>query len=46
MTVKDRRVHGKTHSDCFLGSEAVYVVAEHISSFKHLVGGSVGVCEI
>ncbi|XP_029009777.1 DEP domain-containing protein 7-like isoform X2 [Betta splendens] len=38
VTVKDRRVHLKTYSDCFLGSEAVDVVTEHINTFKHLVG--------
>nr|XP_033491433.1 DEP domain-containing protein 7-like [Epinephelus lanceolatus] len=31
VTVKRRRVHLKSHGDCFLGSEAVDVVAEHIS---------------
>lgn len=34
MTVKRRRVHLKSHSDCFLGSEAVDVLAEHISCIK------------
>ncbi|XP_037623814.1 DEP domain-containing protein 7-like isoform X1 [Sebastes umbrosus] len=29
VTVKRRRVHLKSHSDCFLGSEAVDVVTEH-----------------
>ncbi|KAK7891981.1 hypothetical protein WMY93_023944 [Mugilogobius chulae] len=30
VTIKRRRVHMKSHSDCFLGSEAVDVVAEHL----------------
>ncbi|XP_072291079.1 DEP domain-containing protein 7-like [Eucyclogobius newberryi] len=30
VTVKRRRVHMKSHSDCFLGSEAVDVLAEHL----------------
>ncbi|XP_033823672.1 DEP domain-containing protein 7-like [Periophthalmus magnuspinnatus] len=30
VTIKKRRVHMKSHSDCFLGSEAVDVVAEHL----------------
>ncbi|XP_042266912.1 DEP domain-containing protein 7-like [Thunnus maccoyii] len=34
VTVKRRRVHLKSHSDCFLGSEAVDVVAEHINHVK------------
>ncbi|XP_056273369.1 DEP domain-containing protein 7-like [Pseudoliparis swirei] len=34
VTVKRRRVHLKSHSDCFLGSEAVDVLAEHISCIK------------
>lgn len=38
VTVKRRRVHLKTHSDCFLGSEAVDVVAEHINCVKGLEG--------
>ncbi|XP_029992513.1 DEP domain-containing protein 7-like [Sphaeramia orbicularis] len=36
VTVKRRRVHIKSHSDCFLGSEAVDVVAEHINQIKGL----------
>lgn len=31
VTIKKRRVHIKAHSDCFLGSEAVDVAAEHLS---------------
>lgn len=38
VTVKRRRVHLKSHSDCFLGSEAVDVVAEHISQVKGFEG--------
>lgn len=34
VTVKRRRVHIKAHSDCFLGSEAVDVVAEHLKLSK------------
>lgn len=30
VTIKKRRVHIKAHNDCFLGSEAVDVVAEHL----------------
>ncbi|XP_070763986.1 DEP domain-containing protein 7-like [Enoplosus armatus] len=41
VTVKRRRVHLKSHSDCFLGSEAVDVVAEHINRVKGLEGASV-----
>lgn len=40
VTVKRRRVHLRAHSDCFLGSEAVDVVAEHLNSVK----GFEGVC--
>ncbi|CAK6973252.1 DEP domain-containing protein 7-like [Scomber scombrus] len=40
VTVKRRRVHLKSHSDCFLGSEAVDVVAEHISQVKGLEGAA------
>lgn len=45
MTVKRRRVHLKTHGDCFLGSEAVDVVAEHFKSVKGLEGVCVLVYE-
>ncbi|XP_054476658.1 DEP domain-containing protein 7-like [Anoplopoma fimbria] len=41
VTVKRRRVHLKSHSDCFLGSEAVDVVAEHISCAKVFVWANV-----
>ncbi|XP_026220612.1 DEP domain-containing protein 7-like isoform X2 [Anabas testudineus] len=41
VTVKRRRVHLKTHSDCFLGSEAVDVLAEHVNRVKGLEGASV-----
>ncbi|XP_029289993.1 DEP domain-containing protein 7-like [Cottoperca gobio] len=41
VTVKRRRVHLKSHSDCFLGSEAVDVVAEYISCGKLFVGADV-----
>ncbi|XP_076589855.1 DEP domain-containing protein 7-like [Chaetodon auriga] len=41
VTVKCRRVHLKSHSDCFLGSEAVDVVAEHINRVKGSEGASV-----
>uniref|UniRef100_A0A8C6UT56 DEP domain-containing protein 7 n=1 Tax=Neogobius melanostomus TaxID=47308 RepID=A0A8C6UT56_9GOBI len=34
VTIKTRRVHIKAHSDCFLGSEAVDVVAEHLKLSK------------
>lgn len=40
VTVKHRRVHLRSHSDCFLGSEAVDVVAQHINCVK----GSEGRC--
>ncbi|XP_071362266.1 DEP domain-containing protein 7-like isoform X5 [Trachinotus anak] len=38
VTVKRRRVHLKSHSDCFLGSEAVDVVAQHINHVMDLEG--------
>lgn len=38
VTVKRRRVHLKSHSDCFLGSEAADVVAGHIHGVKGLEG--------
>ncbi|XP_051238039.1 DEP domain-containing protein 7-like isoform X1 [Dicentrarchus labrax] len=41
VKVKRRRVHLKSHSDCFLGSEAVDVVAEHINHVKGFEGASV-----
>ncbi|KAG7523393.1 DEP domain-containing protein 7-like [Solea senegalensis] len=41
VTVKRRRVHLKSHSDCFLGSEAVDVVTEHINNVKGFEGASV-----
>ncbi|XP_068459732.1 DEP domain-containing protein 7-like [Clinocottus analis] len=41
VKVKRRRVHLKSHSDCFLGSEAVDVVAEHISCVKAFEGANV-----
>lgn len=40
MTVKRRLVHLKSHSDCFLGSEAVDVVEEHMANAKGLEGES------
>ncbi|XP_044049418.1 DEP domain-containing protein 7-like isoform X2 [Siniperca chuatsi] len=41
VRVKRRRVHLKSHSDCFLGSEAVDVVAEHIHCVKGFEGANV-----
>uniref|UniRef100_A0A3B4A7P0 DEP domain-containing protein 7 n=1 Tax=Periophthalmus magnuspinnatus TaxID=409849 RepID=A0A3B4A7P0_9GOBI len=41
VTIKKRRVHMKSHSDCFLGSEAVDVVAEHLKLSMKLAGFSV-----
>ncbi|KAL3062025.1 hypothetical protein OYC64_010031 [Pagothenia borchgrevinki] len=41
VTVKRRRVHLKSHSDCFLGSEAVDVLTEHISCGKAFEGADV-----
>ena len=38
VKVKRRRVHMKSHGDCFLGSEAVDVVADHLSHVKGLEG--------
>lgn len=38
VRVKCRRVHLKFHSDCFLGSEAVDVLTEHIIHVKGLEG--------
>lgn len=34
VPIKRRRVHVKAHSDCFLGSEAVDVVAKHLKLTK------------
>uniref|UniRef100_A0A3Q1EUX5 DEP domain-containing protein 7 n=1 Tax=Acanthochromis polyacanthus TaxID=80966 RepID=A0A3Q1EUX5_9TELE len=36
VTVKRRRVHLKSHSDCFVGSEAVDVLMDHIGHMKGL----------
>ncbi|XP_059191428.1 DEP domain-containing protein 7-like [Centropristis striata] len=41
VTVKRRRVGFRSHSDCFLGSEAVDVLAAHISCHKDFQGASV-----
>ncbi|KAF0040935.1 hypothetical protein F2P81_006833 [Scophthalmus maximus] len=41
VTVKRRRVHLRAHGDCFLGSEAVDVVTEHVNHAKDLEGASV-----
>ncbi|TMS05593.1 DEP domain-containing protein 7 [Larimichthys crocea] len=41
VTVKRRRVHLKSHGDCFLGSEAADVVAEHINHVKGFEGAIV-----
>ncbi|KAK5902782.1 hypothetical protein CesoFtcFv8_008007 [Champsocephalus esox] len=41
VTVTRRRVHLKSHSDCFLGSEAVDVLTEHISCGKAFEGADV-----
>ncbi|KAM4574025.1 DEP domain-containing protein 7-like isoform 2-T2 [Odontesthes bonariensis] len=41
VTVKRRLVHLKSHSDCFLGSEAVDVVTEHITHARGFEGASV-----
>ncbi|XP_034031435.1 DEP domain-containing protein 7-like [Thalassophryne amazonica] len=41
VTVKRRRVHLKSHSDCFLGSEAVDVVTDHIIHLKGFEGADV-----
>nr|XP_046250481.1 DEP domain-containing protein 7-like [Scatophagus argus] len=41
VTVKHRRVHLKSHSDCFLGSEAVDVVTEHIRTVRGFESASV-----
>ncbi|CAL8263389.1 unnamed protein product [Merluccius merluccius] len=39
--VKRRRVHFKSHGDCFLGSDAVDVVADHLSHVRGLQGATV-----
>ncbi|XP_075898762.1 DEP domain-containing protein 7-like [Nelusetta ayraudi] len=41
VTAKRRRVHLKTHNDCFLGSEAVDVGAEHLRGVKYMEGATV-----
>ncbi|TKS72994.1 DEP domain-containing protein 7 [Collichthys lucidus] len=41
VTVKRRRFHLKSHGDCFLGSEAADVVAEHINRVKGFEGAIV-----
>ncbi|KAM3870242.1 DEP domain-containing protein 7-like [Diretmus argenteus] len=41
VKVKCRRVNLKAHSDCFLGSEAVDVVADHIARTKGFEGANV-----
>ncbi|XP_069571304.1 DEP domain-containing protein 7-like [Brachyistius frenatus] len=41
VTVRCRRVHLKSHDDCFLGSEAVDVVMQHISRDKAFEGADV-----
>uniref|UniRef100_UPI003AAD16A1 DEP domain-containing protein 7-like n=1 Tax=Centroberyx gerrardi TaxID=166262 RepID=UPI003AAD16A1 len=41
VKVKRRRVHLKSHGDCFLGSEAVDVVADHITHVKGFEGANV-----
>ncbi|XP_039987918.1 DEP domain-containing protein 7-like isoform X2 [Xiphias gladius] len=38
VTVKRRRVHLKSHSDCFLGSEAVDVATDYINHVKGVEG--------
>ncbi|KAM9364951.1 DEP domain-containing protein 7-like [Pholidichthys leucotaenia] len=40
VTVKRRRIHFKSHSGCFLGSEAVDVLAEYIPHVKGLEGAN------
>lgn len=42
VTVKRRWVNLKSHNDCFLGSQAVDVVAEHVNGVKGLEGRSHG----
>ncbi|XP_038562129.1 DEP domain-containing protein 7-like [Micropterus salmoides] len=41
VTVKRRRVHLKSHNDCFLGSEAADVLAEHINRVRGIEGATV-----
>nr|XP_020512007.1 DEP domain-containing protein 7-like isoform X1 [Labrus bergylta] len=41
VTVKRQRVHFKSHSDCFLGSEAADAVEEHIHNVKGFQGACV-----
>ncbi|XP_019960902.2 DEP domain-containing protein 7-like [Paralichthys olivaceus] len=41
VTVKRRRVHLKSHGDCFLGSEAVDVVTEHLNHIQSFEGADV-----
>ncbi|XP_013867627.1 DEP domain-containing protein 7 isoform X2 [Austrofundulus limnaeus] len=41
VTVKRRLVHLKSHNECFLGSEAADVVAEHLANARGLEGASV-----
>ncbi|CAL8358498.1 unnamed protein product [Lota lota] len=41
VEVKRRRVLIKSHGDCFLGSDAVDVVADHLSHVKGLEGATV-----
>ncbi|XP_035011792.2 DEP domain-containing protein 7 [Hippoglossus stenolepis] len=41
VTVKRRRVHLKSHSDCFLGSEAVDVVTGHLKNIQGFEGADV-----
>ncbi|CAB1455241.1 unnamed protein product [Pleuronectes platessa] len=41
VTVKRRRLHLKSHSDCFLGSEAVDVVTEHLQNIQGFDGADV-----
>ncbi|XP_030222894.1 DEP domain-containing protein 7 isoform X1 [Gadus morhua] len=41
VKVKRRRVYIKSHGDCFLGSDAVDVVADHLSHIKGLEGATV-----
>lgn len=44
LKLKRRRVHFKTHCDCFAGSEAVDVVEEHINTVKAFEGVCERVC--
>ncbi|MEQ2231483.1 hypothetical protein ILYODFUR_000915 [Ilyodon furcidens] len=41
VTVKRRLVHLRSHNDCFLGSEAVDVLAGHITNAKGFEGATV-----